>query len=105
VGGETVDLVRLDAGIFAGSKDRLQCQHELPIGRLAVPVIGGLADSHDRDLAAQTPPAHAAPLYFAGTSMPRKRAAFSPRTLARAPSERPPMVRSIASAECGQVPS
>ena len=41
----------------------------------------------------------------AGTSKPKKRAAFSPSTLARAGSERWPIVRSIASAECGHVPS
>ena len=41
----------------------------------------------------------------AGTSKPKKRAALSPSTLARAGSERWPMVRSIASAEWGQVPS
>src|ERR1700730_14871961 len=41
----------------------------------------------------------------AGTSKPKKRAAFSPSTLARAGSERWPIVRSMASAECGHVPS
>ena len=41
----------------------------------------------------------------AGTSNLKKRAALSPSTLARALSLRPPMVRSIASAECGHVPS
>ena len=39
------------------------------------------------------------------TSKPNSRAAFSPSTLARPASERWPIVRSIASAECGQVPS
>jgi hypothetical protein len=43
-------------------------------------------------------------LHFA-TSKPNSLAAFRPSTLARCPSERPPMVRSIAAAECGQLPS
>src|SRR5262249_60515235 len=41
----------------------------------------------------------------AGTSKPKKRAAFRPRMFARAATERWPIVRSIASAECGHVPS
>ena len=39
------------------------------------------------------------------TSKPNRRAALRPRTLARAPSDSWPMVRSMASAECGHVPS
>ena len=103
VGGEAVDAARIDAGILAGCEDRLQRQLELRHRRLAVPVVGRLADARDRDLAAKSALAHWR--YFAGTSRPRKRAQFRPSTLARAPSESCPIVRSIASAECGQVPS
>ena len=78
VGGEAVDAARIDAGILAGGEDRLQRQLELRDRRLAVLVVGRLADAGDRHLAAQGALAHAR-RYVAGTSMPEEAGAVQAR--------------------------
>ena len=50
---EAVDLARVEAGIGAGGEDRLERELELGVGRLAVLVVGRLADADDGDLAMQ----------------------------------------------------
>ena len=59
VGGKAVDVARVDPGVLTGREDRLQAQHELRLRRLAVTVVGRLANSGDGDLAAQTSFGHA----------------------------------------------
>ena len=53
VGGEAVDVVRADAGVLARSDHRLQGEFEFGVGRLAVAVVGRLADADDRGLTAE----------------------------------------------------
>src|SRR5262249_14327356 len=63
VGGEAVDLARVDAGVARRAQDRLERQLELRIGRLAVLVVRGLADAGDGDLAAEGARLHATGYY------------------------------------------
>ena len=53
VGGEAVDVARIDPGILGRRQDRHQRQLELGFRRLPVLVVGGLADPDDGHLAAQ----------------------------------------------------
>jgi hypothetical protein len=59
VGGEAVDVLRLDAGILARRQDRLQRQHEFRVRRVAVLIVRRLADADHRHLAAQRVLLHA----------------------------------------------
>ena len=72
VGGEAVDAARVDAGVLAGGEDRLQGELELGDRRLAVPVVGGLADAGDRHLAAQGAFAHGILALSAGSAAARR---------------------------------
>ena len=50
---EAVDVARIDSGIGTSRQDRLQCEFEFRIGRLAVAVISSLADADDGDASAK----------------------------------------------------
>ena len=52
VGGEAVDLGDLDAGVGGGADDRIEAHLELGVLGAALPVVGGLGDACDGDLAA-----------------------------------------------------
>src|SRR5262249_3562837 len=54
VGGKAVDVARVDPGVLTSREDRLEAQNKFRLLRLAVTVIGRLADSGHSDLAAQT---------------------------------------------------
>ena len=54
VGGEAIEVDRIDAGVVAGGEDRLQAQHHLRLRRLAVTVVGRLANAGDSHSPAQT---------------------------------------------------
>ena len=47
VRGKAVDLARIETGVLAGGEDRPQRQLHLGLRRLAVLVVGGLADAGD----------------------------------------------------------
>jgi hypothetical protein len=59
VGGKPVDVARVDAGILTGCEDRLEAQNEFRLRRLAVTVIGRLADPGHSHLAAHASSGHA----------------------------------------------
>ena len=84
VGGEAVDAARIDAGILAGRQDRLQGELELGDRRLAVLVVGGLADTGDRHLAAKRALAHGLAVSWCD-SAPGPRSPGSGRSSAPAP--------------------
>ena len=61
IGGEAVDLRRVDAGVLGRGQDRHQGQLELGVRTLAVLPVGRLADAGDRHLAPDREFAHGAP--------------------------------------------
>ena len=69
VGGEAVDVARVDSGIRAGRQDRLQRQLEFRIGRGAVAIIISFADADDGDTSPERTvcggPGHHAPTFEA----------------------------------------
>jgi hypothetical protein len=71
VGGEAVDLVRIEPGIGAGRQDGLDHQGELRIGRLAVPVVRRLTDPGDGRPPSQCAVLHPSPFAMdSGGSVP-----------------------------------
>ena len=55
IGGEAVDLARVDAGVLCSRQNGLQCQHEFPILGGAALVIAGFAHANNGGAAAQGP--------------------------------------------------
>ncbi len=75
---EAVDLARIEACVGAGGEDGLERELELRVGRLAVAVVGRLADADHGDPAAQCAGGHA------GVPAGSCRSAGGPKAPARA---------------------